>query len=201
MSRETPAFIYYPGIIALILISLSILGCLQGAFSDRRQFNVMSPVYMVDDFPKEIARLEKIAREDPTPKVRAMAHFQLAALWAHHRNPDVDYSRALDELDMYMRLDPEASSDDQNLNWLAMLGEMDFLRRENKALEEKISMLGRENNSLQAQIENLKILQSGLDRMQGKIDSLTEENRKMQEALEKLKSLDLWLEEQRGRIK
>lgn len=201
MKRGTPGFIYCPGIIVYIFVFLTIAGCFHGSFYGRRQLAVMSPIYMVDDFPKEIARLEKIAQEDPTTKVRAMAHYQLASLWSHHRNPGVDYSRALQELDMYMRLDPEASTNDQNLNWLALLAEMEDLRIEKKALEDKVNLLGRENNSLQAQIDNLKILQSGLDRMQGKIESLTDENRKMQEALEKLKSLDLWLEEQRGRIK
>ena len=80
-------------------------------------------------FFQETSRLEKVAREHPDPSVRAQARLKLAFLFLNHRNPQVNYPRALQGMKSYLSTAPANAATDDLQNWLAALQEMEHLRK------------------------------------------------------------------------
>jgi hypothetical protein len=136
------------------------------------------------EFLQETARLEKISREHSDTSVRAQAHLQLAFLYVNYKNPRLNYSRALQEMEAYLSLSPGKAQTVDFQNWLAALREMDHLREDWTEMAEK-------NQALQNRI----------DKIQTTLDKTQEANNKMREAIERLKTLDRQMEEKRRSIK
>ncbi len=150
------------------------------------------------EFIQETARLEKLAREHPEASVRAQSHLQLAFLYVTEGNPQLDYTRALQEMESYLSLEPKQTLSDDVQNWLAALRELDRLRKDQLNLREK-------NRDLQNQIDRLLTslgkAQEANKSLRDEVVNLKETNNKMKEAIEKLKSLDRQMEEKRRKIK
>jgi chromosome segregation ATPase len=150
------------------------------------------------EFSQETSRLEKLARGDPETSVRAQSHLQLAFLYVNYRNPQLDYTRALQEMESYLFLVPNQTHRDDVQNWLAVLREMDRVRKDQLNLREK-------NRDLQTQIDKLLTglgkAQEANKSLRDEVASLKETNNKMKEAIERLKSLDRQMEEKRRKIK
>ncbi len=143
------------------------------------------------EFLQETSRLEKLAREDPETSVRAESHLQLAFLYVNSRNPQLNYSRALQEMKRYLSMSPAKAQKDDFRNWLAILTELDRVRKDKKGTEEK-------KQDLQTQIEKLRI---SLEKVQEANRNLGDEVANLQEMIEKLKDLDFKMEEKRNLIK
>jgi septal ring factor EnvC (AmiA/AmiB activator) len=143
------------------------------------------------EFFQETSRLEKLAREDPATSVRAKSHLRLAFLYMNSRNPQLNYSRALQEMESYLSVSPAKAQKDDFQNWLAVLKELDRVRKDKKGMKE-------ENQDLQTQIEKLRI---GLKKVQEANKNLGNEVANLEEMIEKLKSLDYQMEEKRSLIK
>lgn len=149
-------------------------------------------------FFEETSRLEKVAREHPDPSVRTQAHLKLAFLFLNHRNPQVNYPRALQEMKSYLFMAPAKTATDDLQNWLAALEEMEHLRNSGGEKREK-------NQSLQAQIEKLhpalEKMQKANKILRDEVAGLKEMNARMKETIEMLESLDLQMEEKRKSIR
>ena len=103
------------------------------------------------EFSKESSRLEKRAREHPETSVRAQSHLQLAFLYVNYRNPQLNYNRALQEMERYFSLTPGKTQSDDVQSWLAVLKEVGKLQKVNKSLNDEVS-------GLKETIERLKKL-------------------------------------------
>ena len=168
------------------------------------------------EFFQEASRLEKLAREDPATSVRAKSHRQLAFLYVNSRNPQFNYSRALQEMESYLSMSPAKAQKDDFQNWFAVLKELDRVRKGKKGMEE-------ENLDLQTQIEQLRIsvrkdkktmeeknldlqtqigkLRISLEKVQEANKNLRDEVANLQEMIEKLNDIDYQIEEKRKFIK
>ena len=140
---------------------------------------------------QEITRLEKLSRENPETTGRAKLHLELAFLYVNFRNPQLNYSRALQEMESYLSMSPAEEEKDGIQNWLAVLKELDRARKNEKGMEKN-------KQDLQAQIENLRI---SLGKVQDANKNLADEVASLQEMIEKLKNLDFQMEEKRNLIK
>ncbi len=129
------------------------------------------------EFAQEISRLEKLARGDPEASVRAKSHLKLVFLHVNSRNPQLNYSRALQEMESYLSMAPEKMQEEDIKNWLAAL---------------------REISKLQA---SLKKVQGANIHLREEVTSLKETNNRMARTIEKLKTVDLQMEEKRSLIK
>ena len=129
------------------------------------------------EFSQETCRLEKRAREDPKASVRAQSHLLLAFLYVNHRNPQLNYGRALQEMESYLSLAPAEEQTDDVQNWLAVLKEVGRLQT---GLEKAQKV----NKNLRDEVAGLK-----------------EMNNKMKETIERLTSLDRQMEEKRNLTK
>ena len=129
------------------------------------------------EFLQEISRLKKLAREDPEASVRAKSHLKLGFLYVNSRNPQLDYSRALQEMESYLSMAPDKVQKDDFQNWLAVLREMGKLQAALKKVQEV-------NIHLRDEVTTLK-----------------ETSNKMAETIERLKTLDCQMEEKRSLIK
>ena len=110
------------------------------------------------EFFQETSRLEKRAREHPETSVRAQSHLQLAFLYVNYRNPQINYTRALHEMESYFSLAPGKAQTDDVQNWLAVLKEvgklqtgMERMQKVNKGLRDEVA-------GLKETIEKLKSL-------------------------------------------
>jgi hypothetical protein len=102
--------------------------------------------------------LEKRAREHPETSARAKSHLQLAFLYVNHRNPQLNYARALQEMESYFSLTSAKEKPDDVHNWLAVLKEigklqtgMERMQKVNKSLRDEVA-------DLKGMIEKLKSL-------------------------------------------
>jgi len=110
------------------------------------------------EFFQETSRLEKRAREHPETSVRAQSHLQLAFLYVNYRNPQINYTRALHEMESYFSVAPGKAQTDDVQNWLAVLKEvgklqtgMERMQKVNKSLRDEVA-------GLKETIERLKSL-------------------------------------------
>ena len=110
------------------------------------------------EFFQETSRLEKRAREHPETSVRAQSHLQLAFLYVNYRNPQINYTRALHEMESYFSLAPGKAQTDDVQNWHAVLKEvgklqtgMERMQKVNKGLRDEVA-------GLKETIEKLKSL-------------------------------------------
>jgi len=128
-------------------------------------------------FSEETSRLGKLAREDPKASVRAQSHLLLAFLYVNHRNPQLNYNRALQEMESYLSLAPAEAKTDDFQNWFAVLKEVG-------KLQTNLEKVQKANKSLRDEVSGLK-----------------EMNNKMRETIERLTSLDRQMEEKRNLTK
>lgn len=179
-----------------------------------------------EEFLQETLRLEKRARTQEDPSARAEAHLELALLYLHHRNPQLNYGRALQEFEAHMRMTTADQQTDEMQNWLYALREMERqewetarlkkrlagLARETAHLKESFAGLTQENeksrDSLALELRKNQELQEALEKLQAQVDilerasrSLKDANERMKETMEQLKNLDLQMEEKRKAIK
>jgi hypothetical protein len=110
------------------------------------------------EFFQETSRLEKRAREHPETSVRAQSHLQLAFLYVNYRNPQLNYSRAFQEMESYFSLTPGKAQTDEVQDWFAVLKEvgklqsgMERMQKQNKSLRDEVA-------GLRETIEKLKSL-------------------------------------------
>ncbi len=149
-------------------------------------------------FVQETSRLEKLAREDPATSIRAKSRLKLAFLYVNSRNPQLNYSRALQEMESYLSMSPPKAQKDHFQNWLAVLREMDHLNKYRIEMEKKHQSLRAQSDKLQAGLEKV---QKANTYLRDEVASLEEINNKMIETIEKLKVLDFQMEEKRSLIK
>src|SRR4030043_1347210 len=98
------------------------------------------------EFFEETSRLEKRAGEHPKTSVRAQSHLQLAFLYVNYRNPQINYTRALHEMESYFSVAPGKAQTDDVQNWLAVLKEggkiqtgTERMQKANKKLREEVA--------------------------------------------------------------
>jgi len=125
------------------------------------------------EFSQETSRLEKLAHEDSETSVRAQSHLEMAFLYVNYRNPQLNYTRALREMESYLSLTTGKAETDEIQNWVAALQKIESLQINLKRLQEA-------NKSLRDEVSGLK-----------------EMNNKMKETIERLNSLDRQMEEKR----
>jgi hypothetical protein len=167
-------------------------------------------------FVLETSRLEKLACEGRSTSIRAKSHLQLAFLYVDSRNPQLNYSRALMEMETYFSMSPGKVQKDDYKNWHSVLREVERVRRDTGEVQ-------RQNNDLQDQVEHFRI---SLERAQEANSNLREQMVNQQEefrialgkaqeankglrakvaslqgVIERLKTLDYQMEEMRDRIK
>ncbi len=146
------------------------------------------------DFFGQTSYLEKVARYHPDLTVRAKSHQQLALLYVNHRNPELDYARALQEIESYLLLSPTKEEEDYFNDWLAILREVDHLRKDGIEMEKK-------NQTLRGQIDrsraNLIRFQKANIQLSDEVAKLKEMNNKMIQTIETLNDIDRQIEERR----
>jgi len=108
------------------------------------------------EFFQETSRLEKLAREDSATSVRAKSHLKLAFLYVNSRNPQLNYSRALQEMESYLSMSPAKAQKDDFQNWFAVLREMDHLSKYRIEMEKKNQSLRAQSDKLQAALEKVQ---------------------------------------------
>jgi hypothetical protein len=178
-----------------------------------------------EEFQQETLRLERRARTHQDPAARAEAQLELACLYLHHRNPQLNYGRALQEFETYLSVMKADQQNDEIQNWLHALREMERQERETAHLQQGLASLTREEaqwkerfaglaqeneegrNSLASELRKNQDLQAALDRWQVQVESLERTSRslkdandRMKETVEKLKNLDFQMEEKRRAI-
>ena len=150
------------------------------------------------EFSQETSRLEKLAREDPATSVRAKSHLKLAFLYVNSRNPQLNYSRALQEMESYLSMSPAETQKDDFRNWLAVLREMDHLSKHRMEMEKNNQILQAQSDKLQAGLEKV---QKANIYLRAEVATLKETNNQMIELIERLKTIDCQMEEKRRLIK
>jgi hypothetical protein len=103
---------------------------------------------------RETYRSDKFARPYPEILVRAQSHLHLAIVCVNHKNPQIDYARALQEMEIYLSLATDKAQTEDFQNWLTALRQMDHLRGDRAQMVEK-------NRALQGRFEKL---QTSLDK-------------------------------------
>ncbi|MDO9289376.1 MAG: hypothetical protein Q7T83_11375 [Thermodesulfovibrionales bacterium] len=147
----------------LALIALMVAQCTPASLQKDAEVKDMkySAKLKPKDFPREIARLEKIAKTHSDMSVQARAHLQLAMLFLDYKNPAVNYLRALRELEAYISLNPEGGQTDEIQTWRALLSKIELLTKENNRIKE-------ENQKMNNIIENMKSLDIQLEQKRKK---------------------------------
>jgi prefoldin subunit 5 len=108
-----------------------------------------------EEFERESLRLEKRARTHEDPAARAEAQLELACLYLHYRNPQLNYGRALQEFEVYLNVTAADRQNDEIQNWLHALREMERQERETARLKENLAVLTQETAHLKGSLAAL----------------------------------------------
>lgn len=111
---------------------------------------------LANNFSQRIAELKEITAGKGDNKTRARAHKDLALLYYQSVNPDVDYEKALKEIEMYIALRPEKTYTSETRDMLGVLRELERYRVKIEALTETIDMLQSLDVELEKQRELMK---------------------------------------------
>ena len=88
-----------------------------------------------DEYSTEIAKLENVIKSHPDQSERIKAHFHLASLYSSYKNPQKDYTKALEQLNLYISLNPNAAKQYDVQNQLSFLREIALLSEKNRRAE------------------------------------------------------------------
>ena len=111
---------------------------------------------LANNFSQRIAELKEITAGKGDDKIRARAHKDLALLYYQSENPDVDYEKALKEVEMYIALRPEKAYTSETRDMLGVLRELESYRVKIGELTETIDMLQSLDVELEKQRELMK---------------------------------------------
>ena len=114
------------------------------------------PDLKIVDYRREITRLKEVSKNHSERSERVKAHLHLACLYASYKNPDKDYIKALQHLNRYSALNPQAAKEYDVQNRLHLLSEIEQLSEKNVKLEKAIE-------DLQQAIEKLKLLDQQIE--------------------------------------
>ncbi|MEP5766009.1 MAG: outer membrane protein assembly factor BamD [Halieaceae bacterium] len=123
-------------------------------------------------YSTEISRLEAVVSQNPDSSSAQQAHYQLAQRYMSYKNPQRDYAKALRNLELYSRNNPDAARNQELQDWLAALQEIQQLSRDkrvariNAKLEESRQAnleLKELNAELNKKIDMLKILDQAVE--------------------------------------
>lgn len=154
-----------------------------------------------EQYSTEISRLEQTAGSDQNSLKRSQAHLQLAYLHASYKNPNRNYRKALEHLEIYAALYPPFA-DDQNLrNWLLALKQINRQSQEieaqNKKIQQQRVQLDKLRQKNSALAESNKRLVSANSTFKTKNLTLTQSNMELAKTIEMLKNIDRHVEEKR----
>jgi hypothetical protein len=127
--------------IAKVFLWCCVLILLADCTSARRETGPGLSDVKTGKFAGEMARLEEIAKNDPDPFARAEAHLSRARLYSSYKNPNPDYRQALRELEKYLSFNPPKGKTVEIRNWLAILRELDRVKKENNDLKDILERL------------------------------------------------------------
>lgn len=111
---------------------------------------------LANNFSQRIKELKKITAGKGDNQTRARAHKEMALLYYQSINPDVDYEKALKELEIYIALRPEKADTSGMRDMLGVLRELESYRVKTGELTETIDMLQSLDVELEKQRELMK---------------------------------------------
>lgn len=155
-------------------------------------------------YDEEIDRLTKMTDED-SPSFRPIAYLHLSLLYSSYKNPERDYSKALEEMERYVLLDTFGSDRYEVQNILELLREinstesgieedLEGIELSNEELRDKNAELVLKNTKL---VNFLKGQKKEALEKEGTIEELNVTINDLNETIDKLKNLDMELEKKR----
>ena len=158
-----------------------------------------SPIYIsrVEEDFQAIPDLEKLTREEKDVSLQAKYHLQLAWLYSHYKNPEIDYRKALEEFELYLSLVPDRAQADEIQNWLSILRALEKLERRNLETGSALEDQAKNKQQMRENVEKLSEKNVSLEEANA---SLRENNASLKKALEGLKNLNLQVEKKKKSV-
>ena len=184
----------------LFILLLSCVGLLAIGCVDKSLYNTYPHYYLSvesENIEPEIVRLEKIIADEPDSAAAAESFYYLSLLYSHHKKRQPDYQKALQNLESYIRLNPEAGKKNDVQYLLSLFREIETLGAKKNTLKVKNNALKAKNDALKKDKATLKGNTTTLKREK---EQLTTENQNLQDMIEQLKLLDIQLEERRKSV-
>ena len=138
-----------------------------------------------DQFNDYIFQLSEIAKKSESDYQKRLAHLYMARALVYHRNPSIQYDRALENFNKYLKLESDPKQKDEILCWINLLEHLKELKAEVKYLKLIMTTLREENQILSQQvkdqaetIQQLEIKIKRLDSLYFKIEKKKKKNNK-----------------------
>jgi hypothetical protein len=119
-----------------------------------------------EDYPEEITRQLDIVENHQEMEAMVDAHLQLVRLYSNVENPKRNIKKAIDHLEKSLSFVPQANIQYEAKDLLAVLKELEMfskkvqaLKQKNKALDDAVKNLKKDNQDLNNKIEKLKALE------------------------------------------
>ena len=138
------------------LVILCLVFALSTGCSHIHRGRIIGDAKLSADVKERMLMLQEITERKDEPALKAKAHLELVQIYYQFNNLDLNYARALEELEKYVALEPEKSNTFEIRNQLAVLRELERekkagirLKKENAEMAEIINKL----NLLDVQLE------------------------------------------------
>jgi hypothetical protein len=158
------------GILAVLLL-LGGCGHLQSGtlFSQQQEKSGLYDIAIPDDIEKEMESLAAGMIVYSTDQERALVHLKMAVLCSHYKNPSPDYARALEELNIYMDLDPVGATSNEILQFRHYLATIAAVKNDNRKLESTVKELKQDVAGMKETLEKLKSLDVMMEEKRRKV--------------------------------
>ncbi|MCK4944007.1 MAG: hypothetical protein KAS65_10535 [Candidatus Aminicenantes bacterium] len=138
-----------------------------------------------DQFNDYIFQLSEIAKKSESDYQKRLAHLYMARALVYHRNPSIQYDRAVERFNEYLKLESDQNQKDEIMSWIYLLNRLSKLKAELEEVKRKIPSLNLENQILTKQIndqaetiQQLEIKIKRLDSLYFKIEKKKKKNNK-----------------------
>jgi len=152
-------------IIVLLFCELVLLvtGCTPILQIFKQTPEAFTPNLKPDEYSTEIVKLKKVIKSHPEQSERIKARFHLASLYLSYKNPQKDYKKALEQLNLYISLNSKAAKQYDVQIQLSLLREIARLSEKNMKQKQAIKELKQTIKELKQTIEELKNLDRQLE--------------------------------------
>jgi DNA polymerase III delta prime subunit len=111
-----------------------------------------------DQFNDYISQLSEIVKKSESDYHKRLAHLYIARALVYHRNPSIQYDRAFESFNEYLKLESDQNQKDEIMSWIYLLNRLSKLKAGNQILAKQINDQAKTIQQLEIKIKRLDSL-------------------------------------------
>ncbi len=149
--------------IPLLIVNAILLSSCASLFKKRNVSNqvllkIEISTLAPDLFNDYIFQLNEIAKKSESDYQKRLAHLYMARALVYHRNPSIQYDRAVESFNEYLKFESNQNQKDEIMSWIHLLNHLSKLKALNQNLAKQVKDQAKTIQQLEIKIKRLDSL-------------------------------------------